>query len=143
MKIIDQDILEVESGCILHQVNCQAKMGAGLALAIAQKWPEVKKQYGLFCQSLSKVRLLGEAHPVNVDKNLIVVNLFGQFNYGAGEKQTSYPALAIALGKCALRYKTEKIYIPYKMGCGLAGGDWDIVSNLIEIILPQAYICRI
>lgn len=31
-----------------------------------------------------------------------------------------------------VREKKEKVAFPYKIGCGNAGGDWDIVKKLLE-----------
>jgi len=45
MKIINRDLLTIESGIIAHQVNCQGKMGAGLALKIRKKYPQVYEYY--------------------------------------------------------------------------------------------------
>jgi hypothetical protein len=35
------------------------------------------------------------------------------------------------------------VYIPYNMGCGLGGGDWEIVSGIIEETLPDAIIVKL
>jgi hypothetical protein len=40
-----EGILSVEQGIIVQQVNCQKVMGAGLASAISQKYPQVKEAY--------------------------------------------------------------------------------------------------
>ena len=37
MRIVDGDILDIEKGIIVHQVNCQGVMGAGLAKQIKSK----------------------------------------------------------------------------------------------------------
>ena len=42
LQIIKGDLLEADVFAICHQVNCQNVMGAGLAKAIATKWPKVK-----------------------------------------------------------------------------------------------------
>ena len=38
--------------------------------------------------------------------------------------------------------KSFPCYIPYKMGCSLAGGDWNIVSRLIKDYIPSAIIFK-
>ena len=41
VTIKKQDLLNSDSKYIVQQVNCQGVMGAGLAKAIADKWPVV------------------------------------------------------------------------------------------------------
>ena len=45
---ITADITTITEGAILHQVNCQDKLGAGVALALATKYPKVKQRYHAF-----------------------------------------------------------------------------------------------
>ena len=94
MEIIDLDWLTIDEGLIGHQVNCQGKMGAGLALKVRRKYPGVYQQYLGQCQSVQdKSRLLGLTQFVTVDEALTVVNIFGQLRYGRGQINTSIDAL--------------------------------------------------
>lgn len=134
-----KDITTVTSGIIIHQVNCKRTMGSGVALAIRRKWPKVYKAYIKY----SEVKL-GMVQVVKIKENLYVINLFGQEGYGRDRRYTDYSALQTCLKKVR-DWKTKnhpnlKIYIPYKIGCGNAGGDWDIVSKIIEKVLPEAII---
>lgn len=149
---ISRDILTVEKGIIAHQVNCKGVMGAGLAKKIAAKWPKVKEEY------LKDYKLCANGGPMlgdwlrtEVANGLFVASIYGQENYGRkpGCCYTSYRALAISLS--AIQYANQHyefcptplpIYIPHGFGCGLAGGDWHVVSALIEQELPDAIICR-
>ena len=145
LNIINQDILTVTHGVIIQQVNCQGVMGAGLAKKIADKWPVVKKQYLFYCQH--EDIQLGAVQFVSVEKSerwLRVANLFGQWSYGRGKCHTSYRALANGFNRIAAlaNYHNLPVYLPHGIGCGLAGGDWRVVSALIEQELPDAVICR-
>ena len=149
MHEIHQDILKVSEGFILHQVNCRGVMGAGLARAIADNWPVVEERY----HSLSKPNpkypylLLGRSQTVHVGGKLYVVNLFGQDGFGRSGVHTNYAALAKALATFRLGAEVTGIltagpvYIPFKLGCGLGGGDWNRVKPIIEAIIPEAVIC--
>lgn len=79
---------------------------------------------------------LGTYQEVLVEPKLYVVNLFGQNGYSRGERQTNYAALAAALFSffrdCAQKYQDVTIRLPYGLGCGLAGGDWDTVLDIIS-----------
>ena len=141
---ITRDILTIEKGIIVHQVNCQGVMGAGLAKKIADKWPVVKEEYVKECRTgLHRVGSLGALLLVKVTPTLLVGNVFGQLSYGRDKCHTCYWALATVFHKLALqRTGPLPLYIPHGIGCGLAGGDWRVVSALIEQELPDAVICR-
>lgn len=147
MKMIDGDLLAVDRGFILHQVNCLGVMGAGLAKQIKLKFPSVFETYHAVCQQKDPASQLGSILVVPATKDLHVVNLFGQINYGTDRKQTDYEAVRKALYKF-VEYKEVfddnnwPVYVPMGMGCGLAGGDWDVVSSIVEHIIPDATVVR-
>lgn len=62
VELVDNsNLLDVKSGILCHQVNCVGVMGAGIALQIKGKWPEVFKQYKDKCDLCSEEprKLLG------------------------------------------------------------------------------------
>lgn len=136
-KIVSGNILHVRKGYIFHQVNCQGVMGAGLALQIKNAFPNVFKHY----QNLIRkdgANTLGKAQVVKVGKMLNVVNIFGQLGFGRDKRHTDYDALEAAFSSLDVSIRErEDIYFPYGFGCGLAGGDWKIVSSLIAKYFPN------
>lgn len=145
MQIVEKDILTVSSGIIGHQVNCKGIMAAGLAKSIGDKWPLVRFQYQDLVHS-SKVYFIGHSQIVKVDPDLWVANLFGQYTYGKGAVYTDYDMLELALSTLGtqadqLKVPRSLIHLPMGLGCGLAGGDWKIVSKIIERTLPEAVVC--
>lgn len=137
MKIIDGDITNVTSGIICHQVNCLNRMGAGVAKAISDKWPEVKTDYHRYCRTMSKEELFGKVlfTPIS-NEDIIVASIFSQYNYGNSKKTgvvyTDVDKLIFGLCVVLDWYEYEDVYIPYGIGCGLAGADWNDVSKRIE-----------
>ena len=118
---------------IAHQTNCIGAMGAGIAKEIKKKFPVVYSAYKNYCsQASTKESLLGSTLFVDCN-NQIIANMFAQIDVGAG-LQTNYTALK----KCLLAVKEKAcqtnsvVGIPYKIGCGLAGGDWNIVKNVLN-----------
>ena len=120
-------------------------MGAGLALQIRNKWPKVYKQYCSFCEGYQNgkaIKLLGCVQDVVVDNDLVVANCFGQVYPGSGLR-TDYDAWdkilpqllndSIYFNECALHF-------PWMIGCGLAGGDWNIMSRKIVDFFKDASI---
>lgn len=130
---------------ICHQVNCMGKMGAGLALQVRNKYPEVYSKYTAHCGVVEqRSDLLGEVLFVDVGEKTAVANIFGQYGYGKGEQHTDYDALREALRTIVMAYPRAKIRIPYKMGCGLGGGDWNKVTKIIceEMLFSDVEIWR-
>ena len=148
MNIIEKDILTVTKGVIAHQVNCKGVMGAGLAKKIADKWPMVKEEYLELCSNPPSPQLfLGWQQLIKVETGLYVSSVFGQFGYGRDRCHTNYLALIKGLKKAKdnagkMMASPLPLYVPYGIGCGLAGGNWHVVRELIEQELPDAIICK-
>lgn len=140
---IKKNILTVNNGIICHQVNCKGKMGAGLALKIRKKWPIVYEQYQSQCL-LGKIQL-GSVQLVKISPALYVANLAGQYGYGRDKRYTNYAALLSCffdLQKISDKLRLQ-IYIPYKIGCQNAGGDWKIVESDINRSIKNPVICKL
>lgn len=128
MKIVCGDILAIKRGVIVHQVNCKKVMGAGLALQIKRKYPQH------FADFLSTEPKLGNIVTTHVSNELYVVGLYGQDGYGRTGQHTDYGAFSNAIAKAAA-FAAEKslpLYLPYGIGCGLAGGDWTRISGILS-----------
>ncbi len=154
MNTLKGNILDVREGIICHQVNCKGKMGAGLAKAIRNKFPNTYHDYMKAFQAdrLKLGNIIISFPDQNLFPNLLVAHLCGQENYWPRDKvHTDYNALRTAISN--VRIAREEyigitnhyldVYFPFKIGCGLAGGDWDIVSKIIEEELPKAIIVRL
>lgn len=137
------DILEAKEKIIVQQVNCFAKMGAGLAKQLKDKWPELEIEYVNFCRDhKDPVNCLGKVFIFAVDNNRYVANVFGQFTYGRNKHfvYTSYGALAKGLAitkQIAQDLDIHSVAIPNKIGCGLANGNWEIVKMIIKDVFTD------
>ena len=150
------DLLQTKARYICHQVNCQGVMGSGVARQIKEKFPAAFTHYKLWCDkdanvrkrlSLSQSRFLGRAQVVygfladgNASRTAIC-NLYAQDRYGSdGKRYTDYQAFARCLTELKDHIPTsESIAMPYNIGCGLGGGDWEIVLGIIERVLSGSY----
>ncbi len=142
MKIETGNILDIAEGIICHQVNSEGVMGAGLALQIKNKWRKVYDDY-MYLYKNGYLKL-GTIHFTQVDKNLWVCNIVGQGMYGWQGRFTDYDAFKQAVSELRpFHDKGTKIYFPYGIGCGLAGGNWDVVLDIIEHELPNAIIVKL
>lgn len=142
--LVEGDLLKSDCTIILHQCNCFGKMGAGLAKQIAKIYPEAYlADKSEIVHSIGNKSRLGDysfavTKNVNTGETLLIFNVYGQYNYGRG-LQTSYGALTLALDGAfssieIASLEKVKIGVPYKMGCDRAGGEWDIVSEILELI---------
>ncbi len=139
MNGLTGDILDITEGVIVHQVNTKLVAGAGMALAIRRRYPAWYTAYK------ASDPVLGRVMYYRVARGLVVASLYAQEGIGRHRRQTNYAALGKAL--CDLGIKTQggsrpQVYVPYRLGCGLAGGDWSVVLPLIADALPHAVIVR-
>ena len=137
IKIVNGDLLQSNLPLIAHQTNCLGVMGAGIAKSIKNMWNIVYIQYANFCKNLgySKNLLLGKCQICITGESpiRIVANLFGEYSFTESvapyeNRHTDYDALKESLVYLITFCKSgniTEIGIPYKLGCGLAGGDWD------------------
>lgn len=132
IKVVNGSLLDATEDILCHQVNCQGVMGSGVALALKNKYGHLYPSYRSFWRIATKNRatsaLLGRVYYVACEDNHIIANIFGQDTYGRDDIiYTDYMALEaafISLKEYALE-KNLSIAMPYKIGCGLANGDWD------------------
>jgi len=143
IKIIDGDLFNTKAKYICHQVNCQGRMGSGVAKQVRVKFPEAYKAYSDRCNGEKSMKdplwTLGKAQFVRCSNGVTIVNMYSQGNYGYDGKQyTDYSAFQNCLHEIRKTVPTDAVIaMPYKIGCGLGGGDWNIVMELIEKELPD------
>lgn len=131
----DGDILKSDCTVIMHQANCFSTMGAGIARSIAIQHKEVYLADKNL--ELTPKERFGKYSMATTENAITFVNLYGQFSFGSGLK-TNYEMLekAIDLFFTESKYNNEvnldKVGLPYKIGCGLAGGNWSVVKNILE-----------
>jgi len=142
IKIINDNLLNAKCNLIVHQVNCKGVMASGIAKEIRNNYPIVYQEYISFLKRNKRVEYLGKIQVVPVNKYRSVVNFYSQYNYGRvnGMIYTNYAAFKLCL-KRIRKYMLDKsfkeIAFPYNIGCGLGGGDWSIISEMIADILKE------
>ena len=128
------------------------KMNSGVAKAIREKWPIVFTKYmELYNQNTKNGynTLLGDIQIIDLNdykpdtwpKSPVIINMFGQFDYGYdGKRYTSYNAFWSCLGHIReFVPKGSKIAFPYKIGCDRGGANWDVIYTMITIVLGCDY----
>jgi O-acetyl-ADP-ribose deacetylase (regulator of RNase III) len=148
MKIITGDLIEMakngEFDVIVHGCNCFNTMGGGVAALIKKEFPEAwQADRATIVGNPRKLGTISFAMSIpeagDARANLIVVNAYTQFRYWKDESDNPFTPLvdyvavrdAFAAIKKQLGGQNYKFGIP-KIGAGLAQGDWDIISNIID-----------
>ena len=124
---ITGDITAITDGYIMHQVNCQNVMGAGVAKSLATKYPKVKEAYHNFAKTYAKPKeRFRWIQPVRVSESLVICNSFSQFSFGnsrmTGICYTDMLTLKSALKRFDARAKKagKRAYVPAYIGCGIS-----------------------
>ena len=147
INYVKGNLLDSNCDYICHQVNCQGVMNSGIARQIRERWPWVFTSYRAYyerCKNRGESPL-GEIWGVAIDHanrdSQWVINMFAQETFGYyGGRFTSYDAFAACLTKMRDRLPKDKtIGFPKNIGCGLGGGNWKVISALIEEILGDDF----
>lgn len=129
-----------EFDLIAHGTNCFNNPNSGLA-------PQMEKHFNVDKFRLASIEFAGDINKLgqidfesvdresgrildnaNIPDSLIVVNAYTQFKGGSN---LDYDALVLCLKKLNYTFAGLHIGLP-KIGCGVAGGDWDKVRHLIK-----------
>lgn len=136
-----------------HVCNNVNAFGAGFAGAVAMKYPEVKENYHLLGSNmrLGHNQFISVRKDKTYDHEIIIANMIAQ-NGTISHKKNPRPLNYAALTQCMIGVKNyiyqllkdkEKnrveIHAP-KFGSGLAGGNWDFITLLIQDIWTDSNI---
>ena len=136
MKVIKGNLLKLaEAGkfdVIIYGCNCQCVMGAGIAKGIRFIFPEA---YEADCETEKGDRSkLGTISFATINRNglqITVVNAYTQYHYRGRGVLVDYDAIRAVMGAVKSRFSGKRIGYP-KIGAGLAKGDWETISAIID-----------
>jgi len=134
---------------IIHGCNCFNTMGAGVAKAIRWAFPQAyrvdqrskkgdSRKLGTVSSALVEASEAGD--------DLRVINAYTQFRYGRGGQHVDYEAVRSCFSIIREQYAVPGSITAYPLiGCGLAGGDWNIISDIIdtELIDREHYLVKL
>ena len=144
MKIeyITGDLLQTDVKHIIHGCNSKGVIGSGVAKAIRDMYPKAYLDYN---DAYNNYGLeLGDIIVSVQDDGKVIHNAITQQDYGRDSSRVyvSYWAIAEAFRKIN-QWGTKEIALP-KIGAGLANGDWNVISAIIENTLidtkPYVYV---
>jgi O-acetyl-ADP-ribose deacetylase (regulator of RNase III) len=150
-------ILTVDNGIIVHGCNAQGVMGAGVALQIKNKWPKSFNDYANFIDGVFnnvsagrqlltpsqsaefRQNVMGRVVDTVISEKLVISSAITQFDYGnSGSKHTNYRAVYEAFEHILELAKETRLPVHYPLiGAGLGGGNWAIISEIIDTVFQS------
>ena len=136
---------EAENRLIVHCCNTLGAWGAGFVVPLGRRYPKAKDGYKKFIEENKGKSILGEVNEVKVADNIYVENLMGQsflHKKANGEIPCNYIAIETGFLNIISKWfsydstirkgkQNFSIHMP-RIGCGLAGGDWKTIENIIQ-----------
>ncbi len=126
---------------IAHICNDAGGWGKGFVLPLGRRYSKAEASYrAWFRGEIGPPFALGQTQFVEVAAGVWVANMLGQ--HGIGQRGPTPPIRYEALRECLGRVREfalaqgTSVQMP-RIGCGLAGGDWAVVSRIIEDELVQ------
>lgn len=141
MKVMEGDLIELAKDnhfdVIVQGCNCHCTMNSGIAKQIREQYPQAYAA-DLTTEKGDKSKL-GSYSQCMADRpdgtSFLIINAYTQHRYGYdGERYLNYGAIVEAFTQISINHRMDRIGYP-AIGCGLAGGDWSIVSELIDTCL--------
>jgi hypothetical protein len=132
LEIVEGSLLDADTDFICHQCNCVTTHGKGLSKAVFDAFPEAN-----IYEERSRENGVHDA-PGHVIVKDNVINMLAQYypgraRYRNDTKQDRINWFSQCLQAMSEEYGSDYSYgFPYKIGCGLAGGDWTTYYEMIE-----------
>lgn len=149
-QLIEGDLLLAEAKYLCHQCNCVSDKSAHLAETVFTHYPWADI-YAPRAEYPYDARPLAGEEPGNIiirgngEDKRYVINILGQLFPGKPRYPESLTDGYVtrqfyfrdALLKIVKIHSLESIAFPYNIGCGAAGGDWNIYEKLIDIFASK------
>lgn len=120
---------------IAHIVNdATPNWGGGFALEVGKRWDFIQDDFREWVERDRSNLVLGNVHWARIDDELSIAHMVAQQGYGASDRpRIRYGPLSKTLDQLA-RIASEKgasVHMP-RIGTGQAGGNWELIRELID-----------
>lgn len=124
--------LEGKFDVIVHGCNCFCTMGGGIARVIQEEFPEAYAADLVTAKGdRNKLGSFSSATVTRNNREITVANGYTQFHFHGTDVLVDYHAVRRLFVKIKKTFSGKRIGYP-KIGAGLAGGDWQIISAIID-----------
>jgi O-acetyl-ADP-ribose deacetylase (regulator of RNase III) len=151
LEHVKGNLLDFPAGItvIAHSCNGRGKegvMGAGLALAIKERYPEAFAAYEE-ARNSEQGLVLGTFSMAKLPDDKRIINLITQERVGNDKdvRYVDYEAFYVAVrtlrDSLEHAHKQGRNYVlglPYKISCGLANGDWCVILGILECLFKDS-----
>ncbi|MFK7789170.1 MAG: macro domain-containing protein [Phycisphaeraceae bacterium] len=128
------DPMGVGPKVIAHVCNDVGGWGRGFVLALSARWPEPEAAYRKWATEGTPEFALGKTRFVSVDEGLWVANMIGQRDHNTidGVPPVRYDAIRQCLQQVREHCfgNGASVHMP-RIGCGLAGGRWREIEQVV------------
>lgn len=141
-----KDIFTIPNSVIMHVCNIEGGFGGGFAGSLNAKSSKFKEEYRDLINTHG-ANLLGKAS-YHMHEGLNVFNLYAmpfyrKLNDSPGTVYISYEALSSSIDDALQMTEATRIVMPYHVGAGLAGGDWETILNILDSKLEFYTLCAL
>ena len=137
------DVFKSKDDILIHGCNCYCVMGAGVARIVRKAYPSayaVDKKTGVGDPSkMGKYTYSKQKHYCYPEQDIIVINAYTQYGYSwtsYKESVVDYDAIRTVMTSIKKDFPRKSISMP-RIGAGLAGGDWKIISDIINDVFKK------
>ena len=140
IKYVEGDLFQTPFKYITHGCNAQGKMGKGVAKTMRELYPKAYEEYyNLWLRN--KALVPGTIQLVDCGEKTIINSITQKFYaaaYGDTQRYVSYDAISECMQAINKAIPGEYLAMP-KIGAQLGGGNWAIISKIIEEELTDVY----
>lgn len=131
IEIGQGSIFDAQVEAIVNPANCVGVMGAGLALAIRQRWPRTYEDFR-HATTNGLIRI-GYIHSSSTGQDWprFVMHLPTKLHWRDPAKLRYVRAGLADMSRALAELRVESVALP-ALGCGLGGLDWEDVEPLIR-----------
>jgi O-acetyl-ADP-ribose deacetylase (regulator of RNase III) len=116
-----------------HVVNDVGLWGRGYTASLGTKFPGAETSFRAWAEGGFLVPYrLGEVLCVTVESKVNIAHLCAQRGVGTSKRRIDYQALDQCLWWLADTKQVDRTVVIPKIGTGLAGGEWEDISEIIE-----------
>jgi O-acetyl-ADP-ribose deacetylase (regulator of RNase III) len=135
IEFVTGDLFSYEANVRVNTVNCVGVMGAGVALAFKNKYPNMFNDYKDRCKR--GIVIPGVPYEYQINENLSIIN-FPTKNHWKYQSEYTWINTGLDWLSQYLSSRTDKIITLPALGCGHGGLDWNIVKDMIIYYLSNS-----
>lgn len=134
-------------GILYHQGNRQQAAGAGIAKQIAWACPGWRIAFSRRTANLGSTWLWSAI--ASNGQPMWIATAYSQDHFGYNHVHTDVAAFTLCLLDLQRQRQADHIlgaaplYMPYGIGCGLGGGHWPTIANLIHLYAGEAILVKL